>query len=73
MELPGYKLRTKGNARQILLAAQAINESEQPVLYVGGGVILSGASEELRILGIGARPAALNVVNTQLIKFTSNV
>ena len=48
MHLPGYKVQTKGHARQISLAAKAINESERPVLYVGGGVVIADASEELR-------------------------
>lgn len=49
--LPGYKPRGgAGNERQIKLAAQAINQADRPVLYVGGGVILSGASEELRAI-----------------------
>jgi acetolactate synthase-1/2/3 large subunit len=47
MQLPGYKVRTKGHGGQIIAAAKAINESERPVLYVGGGVISSGACEEL--------------------------
>ena len=47
VNLPGYKPRYDGNARQIKLAADAINASERPVLYVGGGVILSGAAEEV--------------------------
>ncbi len=47
--LPGYKPRGgKGNDRQVKLACEAINAAERPVLYVGGGVILSGASEELQ-------------------------
>ncbi len=50
MELPGYKVRSKGHARQITTAAKAINQSKQPVLYVGGGVIAANASEELRAL-----------------------
>jgi len=50
MSLPGYRVRTKGNARQISTAAWAINNSERPVLYVGGGVISANASEELRAL-----------------------
>jgi acetolactate synthase-1/2/3 large subunit len=50
IELPGYRNRTRGHARQISLAAQAINEAERPVLYVGGGIIISNASEELRAL-----------------------
>jgi acetolactate synthase-1/2/3 large subunit len=50
MDLPGYKLRTKGHARQISMAAEAINQAERPVLYIGGGVIIANAAEELRIL-----------------------
>ena len=50
MELPGYRVRTKGHARQITTAARAINESKRPVLYVGGGVISANASKELRAL-----------------------
>ncbi len=48
LNLPGYRPRTKGNPRQIRLTADAINASQRPVLYVGGGVILSGAWDELR-------------------------
>ncbi|HPO68964.1 MAG TPA: biosynthetic-type acetolactate synthase large subunit, partial [Anaerohalosphaeraceae bacterium] len=48
IELPGFKNRQKGHSRQISAAAAAINQSQKPVLYVGGGAILSGASEILR-------------------------
>jgi len=48
MQLPGYKIRVKGNARQVSTAAKAINKSERPVLYVGGGIISANASKELR-------------------------
>ena len=54
MELPGYKVRTGGNARQISTAAAAINKSQRPVLYVGGGIISANASEQLRALAEGA-------------------
>ncbi len=50
MKLPGYKVRTKGHARQISMAAAAINKSQRPVLYVGGGIISANAAEELRAL-----------------------
>ena len=50
MKLPGYRVRTKGHAKQISTAAEAINKSKQPVLYVGGGVISANASDELRAL-----------------------
>jgi len=50
MELPGYRVRERGHARQISSAAEAINASQRPVLYVGGGVISGNASEPLRKL-----------------------
>jgi acetolactate synthase-1/2/3 large subunit len=61
INLPGYKLRKQGHARQVTLAANAINESEKPVVYAGGGVIISGASQELRQL---AEKANLPVTTT---------
>ena len=48
VDLPGYRIRHHGHARQIATAAEAINNSQRPVLYVGGGVITSGASDHLR-------------------------
>jgi len=63
LNLPGYKPRVKGNSMQIRLAAQAINKSQRPVLYVGGGVILSGASDVLREL---ARKGNIPVTTTLL-------
>jgi acetolactate synthase-1/2/3 large subunit len=47
VNIAGYKPNYKGNPRQIKLAAEAINRSTQPVFYVGGGTILSGASQEV--------------------------
>ena len=47
-DLPGYKPRGGGHVRQIQAAAKAINQAERPLLYVGGGVIISGAADELR-------------------------
>jgi acetolactate synthase-1/2/3 large subunit len=61
MRLPGYKPTTKGHSRQIQRAAEAINGAERPVLYVGGGVISSGASEELRAI---ARRGCIPVTTT---------
>ncbi len=63
LHLPGYRPRVKGNDRQIRLAAEAINAAERPVLYVGGGVILSNASPELRQL---ARKGNIPVTTTLL-------
>ncbi|MBI3309112.1 MAG: biosynthetic-type acetolactate synthase large subunit [Candidatus Melainabacteria bacterium] len=48
--LPGYKPTIKGNSRQIHAATKAILEAKKPVLYIGGGVISSGAYKEVRQL-----------------------
>jgi acetolactate synthase I/II/III large subunit len=48
--LPGYKTPPKPNAKQVREAARMILSSRKPVLYVGGGIIRSGASEQLRRL-----------------------
>ena len=47
IELPGYKPTMKGNPRQLKRAAKLIQESKKPVILAGGGIILSGATEEL--------------------------
>lgn len=48
VELETYKPTTKGNARQIKKAIDAIAHSKRPLLYLGGGVISSGAAELVR-------------------------
>ena len=47
MELPGYKPTKKGHPLQVKRAAEMILNSKKPVILAGGGVILSGSSEEL--------------------------
>ncbi|MCL2315545.1 MAG: thiamine pyrophosphate-binding protein, partial [Actinomycetia bacterium] len=48
--LPGYKPTLKPHVRQIREAARMIAAAERPVFYIGGGVIRSGASAQLRAL-----------------------
>jgi acetolactate synthase-1/2/3 large subunit len=50
VELRGYQPVVEGNAKQIKKAAEVISKAKRPVLYVGGGVINSGAARELRLL-----------------------
>ncbi|WP_110181781.1 acetolactate synthase large subunit [Nocardioides solisilvae] len=50
LQLPGYRPITKPHSKQIREAARVILEASRPVLYVGGGVIRSGAHRELRRL-----------------------
>ena len=47
VDLPGYRPVTKAHGKQIQAAAELIAEAKQPVFYVGGGIIRSGASKEL--------------------------
>jgi acetolactate synthase I/II/III large subunit len=50
VNLPGYRPTVKGNTRQISNALKLIQESKQPLLYVGGGAITSDAHAELKAL-----------------------
>ena len=47
MDLPGYRPVSKPNARQVREAARLLATAKQPVLYVGGGTIRSGASDDV--------------------------
>jgi acetolactate synthase I/II/III large subunit len=47
LKLEGYKPTYTGNPRQILSAARIIYESKRPVIFAGGGIISSGASDIL--------------------------
>lgn len=53
VELRGYKPTIRGNPRQIERAVEAIEKSERPLFYVGGGVQWSGAAPELQQLARG--------------------
>lgn len=50
VDLPGYKPTYEGHPKQVKELAKAITASSRPVLYVGGGVIWSGASDVMREL-----------------------
>ena len=50
VNIPTYKPSYKGNDRQIKKAAEAIIAAKKPLLYLGGGVVLSNAGDEIRKL-----------------------
>lgn len=69
IHLPGYKVYTEGHSGQIRRAAQMMWESERPLVYAGGGIVLGKAAAELRelvelldspavctLMGLGALP-----------------
>jgi acetolactate synthase-1/2/3 large subunit len=71
VELRSYKPTIRGNLRQIERAVDAIEHSERPLFYVGGGVQWSGAAPELTqlvrglgvpicetLMGLGSFPAS---------------
>ena len=50
MHLPGYRSTSRPHGKQIREAARLIADARRPVLYVGGGVLKSGATDVLREL-----------------------
>ncbi|MDY6966170.1 MAG: acetolactate synthase large subunit [Halobacteriota archaeon] len=49
-QLSGYKPKDKGHSLQIKKAAELIKKSKSPVIFAGGGIILSCAHKELKEL-----------------------
>jgi len=71
IDIKGYKPTMKGNPSQIKRAVEMLLASKQPVIYSGGGVIWSGATDELlefchrlqipvasTLMGLGGYPAS---------------
>src|ERR1700728_1373133 len=71
VDIRGFKPTIKGNPRQIERAIEAIEQSEKPLFYVGGGVQWSGAAPQLTqlvrglgipltetLMGLGSFPAS---------------
>jgi acetolactate synthase I/II/III large subunit len=63
VDLPGFQPSLDGNMVQIRKAARLIEQAERPVILAGQGVLISGASAELKAL---AEKATLPVVTTLL-------
>lgn len=69
VDLPGYKPTTRGNMRQVKMAAEAMNAASRPLIIAGGGVNRGAAWESLAelaeryqapiamtLMGLGAFP-----------------
>ncbi len=69
IDLPGYRVVSRGHPAQIKKAAKLINEAEQPVVIAGRGIVISQAYGEFRgftekaqlpvthtLLGLGSFP-----------------
>jgi len=61
VEIRGYKPNLTGHPRQVEKAVGMLFDSLQPVIYVGGGVVLGNAAEELTTL---ARKLSIPVTTT---------
>ena len=61
VHLRGYNPATEPSPLQVEKIRAAISSAERPLLYIGGGVVGAGASEEVREL---ARKAGIPVVST---------
>ncbi|NJL03517.1 MAG: biosynthetic-type acetolactate synthase large subunit [Chloroflexaceae bacterium] len=48
LALPGYKPTTQGNRKQIRAAVELLTAAQKPLIMAGNGVIMAGATEELR-------------------------
>lgn len=49
IDIRGYKPKYEGHYNQIKKVAEVISNAKRPLLYVGGGVIMSGGSNELAL------------------------
>jgi acetolactate synthase-1/2/3 large subunit len=65
VNIPSYRPTYRGNAKQIRAACSRIRRSHRPVLYVGGGAIISGAGEEVAEL---SRMLQIPIVTTLMAK-----
>src|SRR4030043_1140849 len=65
LKLEGYKPTYKGNPKQIIQAAKRNFDSKKPVIFAGGGIIISGANLELTDF---ARYAKIPVITSLLGK-----
>ncbi len=61
VDIKGYKPTYKGHVGQIKRALKAIEKAKKPIIYAGGGVILSEASKELTVF---ARKSNIPVTTT---------
>jgi acetolactate synthase-1/2/3 large subunit len=50
VDLPGYVVASRGKAENIEEAARYLNRAKRPVLYVGHGAVISGASKAVTTL-----------------------
>ncbi len=65
LDLPGYRVPSRGDPEAIATAAELLKASRRPLLYVGHGAVISGAGKAITSL---AEKLRAPVVNTLLGK-----
>ncbi len=65
INMPTYKPTTKGNKRQIKKALEVLSTAKKPLLYVGGGAVLSNAFSDIRAF---AKKTNIPVVETLMAR-----
>lgn len=65
VQIPSYKPTVKGNQKQIRRAAGCITRAQRPLIIAGGGIVASGAQDELLEL---AEAMGIPVVTTLMGK-----
>ena len=65
INMPTYKPTTKGNKRQIKKALEVLASAKKPLLYVGGGAVLSNAFSDIRAF---AKKTNIPVVETLMAR-----
>lgn len=62
MDLPGYRLPAPPDPARIAQAVALIKAAKKPMIYCGGGIVASGAAEELRAFAEKTRiPVAMTL------------
>jgi acetolactate synthase I/II/III large subunit len=65
LDLPGYRVPSRGNAAHLAAAAELLRVARRPLLYVGHGAVVSGAGKAVMSL---AEKLRAPIVNTLLGK-----
>lgn len=72
VNIPTYKPTYKGNNKQIDKAVTAIKKAKKPLLYIGGGVVLSEASDLVRDMALKTQIPAVETLMARGVLGASN-
>jgi acetolactate synthase-1/2/3 large subunit len=68
VKLQSYKPTYRGNSKQVKAAVRALLKAKRPVVYAGGGILSSGASDELlELMEMLQIPAVVSLIGKSCI------